>query len=304
LIATGGAAAPQPPLPAILIHAGAGPFRDRLRADQPQVTRVLHDVLTRGRTALEQGADALAVAIRCVELLEDCELFNAGVGSALCADGTVEMSAAAMRGSDRAAGAVAGVHTVRNPIRAAELVLGGQQVLMIGEPADRRAAEHGLATQPNDAFITKREQVALALRAQSDAAAHGTVGAVCRDRRGELAAATSTGGISGQPPGRVGDSPLFGAGTWADANVAVSCTGEGEAFIRAGAAARIAAQVAAGRSLQTSASDALAEVGAVGGRGGLIALSAAGAYALELSTEAMPRGRWQAGGEPQVWVAR
>jgi beta-aspartyl-peptidase (threonine type) len=293
----------QSTAPAVLIHGGAGPLGPRLRDHEAEITLVLNEVLAGARDALERGTDALSVAIRCVEQLEDCELFNAGLGSALCADGTVEMSAAAMRGSDRAAGAVAGVRTVRNPIRAAELILGGDQVLLIGPAADRHAREHGIATQPNDAFVTRRARARLALGTGSEDLTHGTVGAVCLDAAGLLAAATSTGGISGQPPGRVGDSPLIGAGTWADDRVAVSCTGDGEAFIRAGAAARIAGLVDAGRPLAQAAAAALDEVGRLGGRGGLIAVDAGGEPALQLSSEAMPRGCWSAGNEPVVRVS-
>jgi beta-aspartyl-peptidase (threonine type) len=287
--------------PAVLIHAGAGPLGTDLRDHSAEVRRVLLDVLVDARELLEQGATALEATVACVVALEDCELFNAGLGSALCSDGTVQMSAAAMRGSDRAAGAVAGVRTVRNPINTAELVLGSPEVLIIGEHADRLALDHGLPTLPNEAFITKRERVRLALRSD---VARGTVGAVCLDYLGTLAAATSTGGISGQVPGRVGDSPVIGAGTWADDRVAVSCTGDGEAFIRAAAASRIASLVAHGHPLAEAAARTLADVGQLGGRGGLIALGADGDHALELSTEAMPRGLWRAGAEPAVWIAR
>jgi len=287
--------------PAVLIHAGAGPLGTDLRDHNAEVRRVLLDVLVDARELLEQGATALEATVACVVALEDCELFNAGLGSALCSDGTVQMSAAAMRGSDRAAGAVAGVRTVRNPINTAELVLGSPEVLIIGEHADRLALDHGLPTLPNEAFITKRERVRLALRSD---VARGTVGAVCLDYLGTLAAATSTGGISGQVPGRVGDSPVIGAGTWADDRVAVSCTGDGEAFIRAAAASRIASLVANGHPLAEAAARTLADVGQLGGRGGLIALGADGDHALELSTEAMPRGLWRAGAEPAVWIAR
>jgi beta-aspartyl-peptidase (threonine type) len=291
-----------PGTPAVLIHGGAGRFGARLQEDEADIVRVLYGVLAEARAALERGDNALSVAVRCVELLEDCELFNAGVGSALCADGSVEMSAAAMRGYDRAAGAVAGVRSVRNPIRAAELVLAGPQVMLIGPPADALAGAHGLPLQPNEAFVTRRERAALTLGTRSPDGAHGTVGAVCLDAAGALAAATSTGGISGQPSGRVGDTPVIGAGTWADDGVAVSCTGDGEAFVRAGASARIAGLVAGGRPLAEAAAVVLAEVGRLGGRGGLIALSAGGDAALELTTEAMPRGRWQAGGDAVVSV--
>jgi beta-aspartyl-peptidase (threonine type) len=223
------------------------------------------------------------------------------------------MSAAVMRGVDRAAGAVAGVATIGNPIRAAEAVLHRPEVLMIGEYADAIANEHGLEVFPNEAFVTKRERARLALNRQepdlpagavTDLGAHGTVGAVCLDAAGALAAATSTGGISGQAPGRVGDSPVIGAGTWADDLVAVSCTGDGEAFIRAGASLRIAGLVAAGRSLVDAAAVALAEVGRHAGLGGLIALSADGQDTLQMTTEAMPRGRWRSGEVPAVWIGR
>jgi beta-aspartyl-peptidase (threonine type) len=287
--------------PVVLIHAGAGPLGIDLRDHNAEVRRVLLHVLAGARELLEQGATALEATVGCVVALEDCELFNAGLGSALCSDGTVQMSAAVMRGCDRAAGAVAGVRTVRNPINAAEIVLGSPEVLIIGEYADRLALDHRLPTLPNEAFITKRERARLALRSDG---ARGTVGAVCLDSLGTLAAATSTGGISGQVPGRVGDSPVIGAGTWADDRIAVSCTGDGEAFIRAAAAVRIASLVAHGHPLAEAAAGALADVGQLGGRGGLIALGADGDHAFELSTEAMPRGLWRAGAEPAVWIAR
>ena len=181
-------------------------------------------------------------------------------------------------------------------------MLAGPNVLIIGEHADELARAGGLALESNEAFVTRRERARLALGADAAPGARGTVGSVCLDRAGRLAAATSTGGLSGQPPGRVGDSPLFGAGTWADELVAVSCTGDGEAFIRVGAAARIAALLAAGASLDDAAARALADVSRLGGRGGLIALGADGQATMQLSAEAMPRGIWRAGEESHVLV--
>ncbi len=288
--------------PAVLIHAGAGPLDGDLRAHRDDVRAVLAAAIAHGRELLARGQDAVSVVTACVVMLEDCELFNAGHGSALCADGSVQMSAAVMRGSDRAAGAVAGVRRVSNPIRAAELVLAGPHVLIVGEPADELAREYGLALEANEAFITRRERARHVLGADAAPGAHGTVGAVCLDAAGQLAAATSTGGLSGQPPGRVGDSPLFGAGTWADDRVAVSCTGDGEAFIRVGAAARITALLAAGAPLGDAVGQTLAEVGRLGGLGGLIALGADGQATMQLSAEAMPRGSWRAGEEPSVRI--
>jgi beta-aspartyl-peptidase (threonine type) len=203
-----------------------------------------------------------------------------------------------MRGADRAAGAVAGVREVRHPIIAAYAVLPRDEVLMIGEEADRLAIGAGAERWENEMFVTARRRERLAARS----GASGTVGAVCLDGRGELAAATSTGGRMGQPPGRVGDSPLIGAGTWADGNVAVSCTGDGEAFIRSGTARQIAMLVESGVPLAEAAERALGTVAEVGGRGGLVAVDAGGAATMPFTTEAMPRAIWRAGEEPQVFV--
>jgi beta-aspartyl-peptidase (threonine type) len=236
--------------------------------------------------------------VAAVRSLESFELFNAGRGSALCADGSVEMSAGLMRGDDRAAGAVAGVRTVEHPIEAARAVLDSSQVLVIGEAAERLAARAGATTHPPPWFVTERQRQRLASRAAGD---RGTVGAVVLDGAGRLAAATSTGGITGQPSGRVGDTPIIGAGTWADDRVAISCTGEGEAFIRVGVSRQIALAVARGATLELACRPALADVVELGGAGGLIALGADGHSTLPFTTEAMPRGRWRAGEEPEVW---
>ncbi len=288
--------------PTIVIHAGAGPLDEELREHRDAVLGELRSVLSAAGQRLQAGEDAVTVAIAAVEALEDFELFNAGYGAALCSDGSVELSAALMRGSDRAAGAVAGVRAVRHPIRAAQAVLESDQVLMIGERADRLGAERGAERWQNSDFVTDRQRARHLARPHGGPGEHGTVGAVCLDLHGRLAAATSTGGINGQPPGRVGDSPLIGAGTWADADVAVSCTGDGEAFIRAGVARGLAGMVAHGASVEAAAGRALEEVAALGGQGGLIALGRDGRIATPFSTEAMPRGSWQADRELQVQV--
>ncbi|HEY6398742.1 MAG TPA: isoaspartyl peptidase/L-asparaginase, partial [Solirubrobacteraceae bacterium] len=215
-------------------------------------------------------------------------------------DGSVQLSAGVMRGSDRAAGAVAALTRTEHPILAARFVLDSDQVLMAGEAADRRAAELGATQRENSFFVTERQWARL--RGRAHELARGTVGAVCLDVRGALAAATSTGGRSGQPPGRVGDSPLIGAGTWADERVAISCTGAGEAFIRAGAARQIAMLLQSGMALEDATERALADVAALGGRGGLIALDSTGAMSTPLLRGVMPGGSWRAGSEPAVWV--
>jgi beta-aspartyl-peptidase (threonine type) len=250
---------------------------------------------------LERGAEPIAVVRAAVEILENFERFNAGRGAALCSDGTAQLSASIMRGSDRAAGGVAGLRTTKNPIAAAQAVLESDQVLLIGEHADELAREQGAEQRPNHYFVTAHAQDRL--REELTADSRGTVGAVCVDAGGFLAAGTSTGGITGQPPGRVGDSPLIGAGTWADDRVAVSCTGDGEAFIRCGVAGYISALIEGGASLEQACSRALGCVNELGGNGGLIACQPQGEVTMPFSTEAMPRGLWRPGAEPQVWVS-
>ena len=191
---------------------------------------------------------------------DECEFFNAGRGAALCSDGTVELSAAVMRGSDRAAGGVALVRRTRQPIAVARAVLEhSPHVLVVGHATDQFAARHGLEQCDPSYFVTDH-QLGRLQQAGSDFE-RGTVGAVCIDAQGELVAGTSTGGRRGQMPGRVGDTPLIGAGTWADARVAISCTGEGEAFIRTAAAHQVAVRLAAGAPLAQAAADTLQDVG-------------------------------------------
>jgi beta-aspartyl-peptidase (threonine type) len=219
----------------------------------------------------------------------------------LCTDGTAELSAALMRGSDRAAGAVAIVTRSRWPVAAARAVLEeSRHVLMMGEAADRLAADHGVEQCDPGYFVTERQRLRLTERGSDFE--RGTVGAVCLDAAGGLAAATSTGGRRGQLPGRVGDTPVIGAGTWADTTVAVSCTGEGEAFIRAAASHQIATRVALGEPLEGAAEATLADVLSVDGTGGLIAVDARGAVALPFTSTAMNRGVWRDGSDSQAWV--
>ncbi|HEX5193163.1 MAG TPA: isoaspartyl peptidase/L-asparaginase [Solirubrobacteraceae bacterium] len=289
--------------PVLVIHAGAGPRSPWRAGRAPAMRDALLEALRRGRDVLERPDGAAIDAVQAaVEFMEDgCELFNAGRGSALCADGTVEMSASIMRGSDRAAGAAALLRRTRQPIAAARAVLErSPHVLVGGDATDAFAARHGLEQREPGYFVTEHQRGRLA-DAGSDFE-RGTVGAVCVDAAGELVAGTSTGGRRGQMPGRVGDTPLIGAGTWADRRVAVSCTGEGEAFIRAAAAHLLALRVEAGATLQRAADEALADVGAVDGVGGLIAIDADGGVAMPFTSEVMNRAVWRAGEEPDAWV--
>ena len=226
------------------IHAGAGSRSPKLRDHYDECREALERALAAGRDLLEHGADAIEAAIAAVIVMEDFELFNAGRGAALCTDGSVQLSAALMRGADRGAGAVAGIDRTKNPILAAAAVLESPQVLMIGDHADAFARDHGAEQVAPEYFLTERQLNNLRTAVVGDSP--GTVGAVCLDAHGALAAATSTGGILGQRPGRVGDSPLIGAGTWADSHVAVSCTGDGELFIRSAAARTVAFRVEQG----------------------------------------------------------
>jgi L-asparaginase / beta-aspartyl-peptidase len=282
--------------PAIVVHGGAGPGpRDAAQAERWR--RGCVAAVAAGHAVLAAGGEALDAVQVAVRVLEDDPSYNAGRGAALNADGQAELDAAIMRGRDRAAGAVAALRGIRNPVDAARAVLDeGRHVLLAGPPATAFALRAGVAPAPEAWFVTERQREALARRAQ---AAHGTVGAVARDTRGGLAAATSTGGISGQRPGRVGDSPLVAAGTWADdATAAVSCTGDGEAIIRAAVAHEVDARIRhSGAALDDACADALAGIAAYGGTGGLIAVGAGGDVAAPFTTPGMARA-WRVGEEP------
>lgn len=293
--------------PVVVIHAGAGEATRSMRSHARRWESALLRALARAREVVEAGGDALDATQAAVACMEDeADHFNAGRGSVLCADGSVEMSAAAMRGSDRAAGAVAGITRARYPSAAARIVLESDQVLMIGERADAVAAAAGAEQREPEYFITDRERERLrrllGAPAADAPAGGGTVGAVCLDGHGALAACTSTGGLRGQPPGRVGDTPVIGAGTWADRDVAVSCTGQGEAFIRAGVGRQIASLVAHGAELSEAALRTLQDVVAVGGGGGLIAVDALGSATAPFTTATMARGIWRAGFDPVVEI--
>lgn len=282
--------------PVIAIHAGAGEYTRELRERGAECRQALREALEAAQAALPEGA------VRAVEaatvVMENFEVFNAGRGSVLCSDGSVEMSAALMRGTDQAAGAVAGLRHSENPILAARAVLDSPQVMMAGAGADERAAQAGVNQRPSEYFITERQRALLTDQDKDRA----TVGAVCLDSGGVLAAATSTGGIRNQPPGRVGDCPIIGAGTWADPFAAISCTGEGEAFIRCCTAREVAVLALGGIELAHAAERALEQVASLQASGGLIAVDAGGNVSMPFFTAAMPRGLWRADEAPQVWI--
>ena len=239
----------QPPA-VLAIHGGAGPApegeADGGASRWPGQADGLVAALRAGLAVLSGGGPALEAVIAAVTVLEDDEHWNAGRGSALTALGAVEMDAAVADGYSRRVGGVASVTGVRHPILAARAVMDdGRHVLLAGPGAEAFACDAGLAFEPPEWFVTDRRRQDLA-RYLSIAAGPGggTVGAVARDRAGHLAAATSTGGRTGQLPGRVGDSPIPGAGTWADdASCALSATGIGEAFVRAAFAHEVDARL-------------------------------------------------------------
>ena len=289
---------------ALVIHGGAGVIeRDQLSAAEEQAIRAdLDAALEAGNLVLAAGGSALDAAQAAVVALEESPRFNAGKGSVYNAEGRHELDASVMEGHTRRAGAVAGVETIRNPVKLARAVMEhSPHVMMISA-----GAEHFADTQPqiervaNDWFDTATRRAQLdqeQARERSEAEGlrgkyFGTVGAVALDVHGHLAAATSTGGMTNKRYGRVGDSPVIGAGTWADERCAVSGTGWGEFFLRNVVAHDIAARMAYGGATLADAADAviLQRVPELGGDGGAIAVDRDGNIAMPFSTVGMYRG--------------
>ncbi len=293
---------------ALVIHGGAGVIeREALGADDAREIRAqLNRALDAGHAVLADGGSALDAAVAAVVVLEDSPRFNAGRGAVFNAEGGHELDASLMQGFDRSAGAVAGVTTVRNPILLARAVMErSPHVMLAGAGAEAFADLHDdIARVPNRWFDTdaRREQLELARKRESAQALNelptvagayfGTVGAVALDAQGRIAAATSTGGMTNKKWARIGDSPILGAGTWADERCGVSGTGWGEYFIRNAVAHDICARVAyRGDSLQAAADAVIMEVvPAHGGDGGVIALDAEGRIAMPFNTSGMYRG--------------
>lgn len=307
----------------IAIHGGAGAItRSQLSQEQElRYIQALSDIVETGQRMLEDGRSALDVVTEAVRLLEECPLFNAGIGAVYTRDETHELDACVMDGNTLNAGAVAGVSRLRNPILAARLVMErSPHVMMIGEGAENFAIAQGMERVSADIFSTPERyaQLLTARTAGETVLDHsaspldennkmGTVGAVALDMFGNLAAATSTGGMTNKLPGRVGDSPLVGAGCYANnASVAVSCTGTGEVFIRALAAYDIAALMDyGGLSLSEACERVVMEkLPALGGSGGLIAIDHEGNVALPFNSEGMYRAWGYAGDTPTTGIYR
>ena len=295
----------SPVSPVLAIHGGAGTIpRSTLTPERADAYHAgLRRALAAGHAVLARGGTALDAVTAAVMALEEDPLFNAGRGAVYTAEGRHEMDAALMDGRDRRAGAIAGICGPRHPILAARAVMErSDHVFLAGEGAQRFCREIGLEHVDPAWFGTEARRAALdaeMVRRQAGAAddgddsrKHGTVGAVALDAAGNLAAATSTGGMTAKRPGRVGDSPVIGAGTWADnATCALSGTGHGEYFIRYAVGHEIDARMRwAGQTLDEAAGAVMAELGPLGGSGGVIAVDARGNVALPFNCSGMYRG--------------
>ncbi len=301
----------QKPEWTLLVHGGAGVMqRETMAPEQDAAFRKgLNDALDAGSNVLAAGGQALDAVEAAVRVLEDNPNFNAGKGAVLTREGVAELDAAIMDGRDRRAGAVAQVRRVKNPIRAARLAMDTTQHVMFSGPGADALAEAGkLEMVEPDYFITPRrlEQLKrnMARLERTPEDRFGTVGAVAMDKGGNLAAATSTGGMSAKMPGRVGDAPIIGAGTYADnRSCAVSATGHGEYFIRVGVARMICVRAEyKGMDAQAAADETLGEVAALGGDGGVIVISNTGEAAFSMNTEGMFRGHADAAGKRFVAI--
>jgi L-asparaginase / beta-aspartyl-peptidase len=325
------AALAKPPEWSIAIHGGAGVIeRAKVTPERDAQYRAsLAKALDAGAKVLSNGGSSLDAVETVAKIMEDDPLFNAGRGAAIGADGKVTLDAAIMDGATLKAGAVAGLSTTRHPLSAARQVMEKtRHVFLIGEGADAFAKEQGLEQVPNTFFMTARRWGILEeelrdqklpfppkpaglnddppkdVRAQSAEARFGTIGIVARDKAGNIAAGTSTGGLTGKRWGRVGDAPVIGAGTYADAGCAVSATGTGEYFIRLTVARRICEQAGKrGANLQKALDSVIqGDLTKLGGDGGVIAVNGRGDLAWSMNTEGMYRAQQKAGALARIAI--
>jgi len=308
-------AAARSPGTVLVIHGGAGLQREGTSAaDEAALRAAITSALRRGHAELAAGKPALDAVTAAITVLEDDPHFNAGKGAVFTHDGRNELDASLMDGATRMAGAVAGVHNVKNPILLArEVMQHSPHVMMAGAGAEAFARERGVEQVDPSYFRTERrwQQLQRALKEDAAGQAHaepevarhfGTVGALALDADGHLAAGTSTGGMTDKRYGRIGDSPIIGAGTYANGQCAVSGTGWGEFYIRVSAAHEICARMAYLKETPAQAGAAVIneEIPGMGGDGGAIILSASGQVAMPFNTEGMARGWIGADGVPHV----
>jgi L-asparaginase / beta-aspartyl-peptidase len=296
----------------LVLHGGAGVMDPSTFPPEKQKDYIFHlnKALSLGDSVLSHGGTSAEAVVKTISYLEDCPLFNAGKGAVFTWEGKNELDASVMEGSSLKAGAVTGVKTVKNPIKAAVSVMNfSEHVFLSGKGAEEFTREQGLDMVPNRYFYTKNRYEALKKlkvkereRNQNDN--HGTVGCVALDVYGNLFAGTSTGGMTGKRYGRIGDTPVIGAGTYADnKSCAVSCTGHGEYFIRLGVARDVAMQMEyLGLPLQQAAGNVLKKLTTLGGTGGFIALDHAGNISMPFNTTGMFRGFIKSTGEKEIAI--
>jgi len=279
----------------LVIHGGAGTITKKNMTPEKEAAYInkLTEALKKGYNILDKGGSSLDAVEATIKIMEDSPLFNSGKGAVFTNAGTNELDASIMDGNTLQAGAVAGVKTVKNPISAARKVMEETwHVLLSGEGADAFAKEQGLDIVPNVYFNTERQYKSLMKAKEKEAEKHGTVGCVALDKKGNLAAGTSTGGLTNKMWGRVGDSPIIGAGTYANNKTCgVSGTGQGEYFIRGSIAFDIAAQMEyQHKTVQDAAQSVMNKLTDRGGAGGVIAMDGKGNIATPYNTKGMYRG--------------
>ncbi len=282
----------------LIIHGGAGTLPKSATTSRSidAHNKAMKKALLEGYGILQKNGSSLDAVCAAVKILENSALFNAGYGSVLNQKGKVELDAAIMDGSTLKAGSVAGVSRIRNPVLAAKFIMNySKHVMLIGRHAENFVLRHGMKLINSESLITSHQYEkwqALKIKKQDDNEKFGTVGAVALDRHSNIASATSTGGIMNKAPGRVGDSPIIGAGTYANNETcAVSATGQGEFFIRSVFSYDLAAQMQyKNLSLEVASTHAMKRLASLGGKGGFIALDRSGNMAIQFNTEAMYYG--------------
>lgn len=297
---------------ALVIHGGAGDMAEKNlpKSVQEDYLKVLNQALLAGDSVLKQGGSCMDAVEKTINVLEDSPLFNAGKGAVLNHEGIAELDASVMDGKTLAAGAVAGIQDIRNPICLARKVMEkSEHVFLTGAGASKFAVEQGFKTVGNSYFRTEKriQQLQEILKKETQAGSeekHGTVGCVALDNYGNIAAGTSTGGMANKKYGRVGDSPVIGAGTYANnLTGGFSCTGHGEYFIRLGFARDVSAMIEYQKlSIVNSCRNEIEKLTSLGGKGGVIGLDRRGNVAMEFNTSGMFRGFIKSTGEKKVAI--
>ena len=297
---------------ALVIHGGAGVISPKAMTESRRVSyrEKLNEALTRGDELLQRGVPATEVVVNVIQILEDSPLFNAGKGAVFTHEGVNELDASIMEGKNLNAGAVAGVRDIKNPIKAArEVMENSKHVLLSGNGASEFARRQRLEMVKNTYFYTPErfkslQQLQKKERERTGKDDTGTVGCVALDQQGNICAGTSTGGMTNKKYGRIGDSPIIGAGTYADNNTCgVSCTGHGEYYIRLGFARDISALMEYQHlSIAAACRQELEKLEKLGGSGGVVGLDKNGNIAMEFNTNGMFRGFVKSNGEKEIAI--